>query len=173
MRPDQNDRGQKPMKSRTDGWNPDGTERDVRDERAMRDEPVVRDERAMRDERGVRDERATRDERVVRDAQLREHGHKASPSAMQGQGLGHGQAMMADDGARSWQDIKSRFVDDPAGAMAAAAELVQHAVDKKVRALKDEAAALCVREREEGDTATENLRTRLIRCQQYCERLGK
>jgi len=36
----------------------------------------------------------------------------------------------------SWQDIKSRFVDDPAGAVAAAEELVRRTVEDKVRALE-------------------------------------
>jgi hypothetical protein len=72
--------------------------------------------------------------------------------------------------ATSWQDIKGQFVDDPAGAIAAAEQLVQRALDDKVRALKDEAAALCVRERQEADT--EALRTRLIRYQAYCDRLA-
>src|SRR5204863_2502348 len=50
-----------------------------------------------------------------------------------------------EDGAAvtSWQDIKSRFVDDPAGAIAAAERLVQQAVEDRIRALRDEAAAVC------------------------------
>lgn len=79
-----------------------------------------------------------------------------------------------DDGrsAGSWQDIKSRFVDDPAGAIAAAEALVRTAVEQRVRALQDEAAAVCARERGEDDASTEALRTRLIRYQEYCQRLA-
>lgn len=78
-----------------------------------------------------------------------------------------------DTGLASWQDIKGRFVDDPAGAIAEAEALVQRAVEDRIRALRDEAAALCA----DGDGtdeagATENLRTRLLRYQQYCERLA-
>src|SRR5438105_7727873 len=47
----------------------------------------------------------------------------------------------------SWQDIKSRFVDDPAGAIAAAEQLVQRAVEQRIRAFKDEVAALCAKGR--------------------------
>ncbi|HEU4732858.1 MAG TPA: hypothetical protein VFT22_33415 [Kofleriaceae bacterium] len=84
----------------------------------------------------------------------------------------------------SWQDIKSRFVDDPAGAVAAAEQLVQQAVEAKVRALQQEAADMCAADRGDGgvgnagdergaDAAnTEMLRTRLIRYQEYCERLA-
>jgi hypothetical protein len=71
----------------------------------------------------------------------------------------------------TWQDIKSRFVDDPAGAIASAEDLVQRAVDQKVRALKDEAAAVCARDGGDGTRSTEALRTRLIEYQAYYERL--
>ena len=83
-------------------------------------------------------------------------------------------SMRAGSQARSWQDIKSRFVDDPKGAIAAAEQLVQQAVDERVRALQEEASTICAGEREEDedDASTEGLRTRLIRYQQYCERLG-
>jgi len=74
--------------------------------------------------------------------------------------------------ANPWQDIKSRFVDDPAGALAAAEELVQSAVEDKVRALKSEAASICAPDRNEDASSTENLRTRLIRYQAYCEHLA-
>lgn len=74
--------------------------------------------------------------------------------------------------ASSWQDLKSRFVDDPAGAIAAAEELLQAAVEQRIRALRDEAAAVCVRSRDEDSTSTEALRTRLIRYQAYCEQLA-
>lgn len=74
----------------------------------------------------------------------------------------------------SWQDIKSRFVDDPRAAIAEAEERVQRAVDERVRALQAEASAICAREREDDDDdgSTEGMRTRLIRYQQYCERLS-
>jgi hypothetical protein len=71
----------------------------------------------------------------------------------------------------AWQDIKGRFVDDPAGALAAAEQLVQSAVEDKVRALKSEVSAMCAREGE--DTSTEAMRTRLIRYQEYCERMSR
>ena len=77
--------------------------------------------------------------------------------------------------ASAWQEIRSRFVDDPKGAIAAAEQLVQHVVDERVRALQSEASAICARERddEDGDDAsTEGMRTRLLRYQEYCERLS-
>jgi hypothetical protein len=77
-------------------------------------------------------------------------------------------------GARtSWQDIKSRFVDDPAGALAAAEQLVHAAVEDKLRAIKGEANAICARESGEEASSTEGMRTRLIRYQDYCERLAR
>lgn len=76
------------------------------------------------------------------------------------------------EGATSWQDIKSRFVDDPKGAIAAAEELVGLAMERRVRALKDEMTAMCARSGDE-DSSTEGLRTRLIRYQEYCEQLGR
>jgi len=76
------------------------------------------------------------------------------------------------DGEPSWQDIKSRFVDDPAGAIGAAEELVRLAVERRIRTLKDEASALCAR-RDEEASSTEGLRTRLIRYQEYCQRLAE
>jgi len=84
-----------------------------------------------------------------------------------------GAAYPADSGAAgSWQDIKSRFVDDPAGAVADAEGLVRTAVDQRIRVLHDEAEALCVRQQDEEDASTEILRTRLLRYQEYCERLA-
>ncbi len=71
----------------------------------------------------------------------------------------------------SWPDIKSRFVDDPAGAIAAAEELVRRAVEERIRALRDETTALCAPDT--GDGSTEDLRTRLIRYQEYCDRLAQ
>jgi hypothetical protein len=77
------------------------------------------------------------------------------------------------EGASSWQDIKSRFVDDPAGAIAAAEELVRLAMERRVRALKEEMTALCARDHDEESTSTEGMRTRLIRYQEYCDQLGR
>jgi len=74
--------------------------------------------------------------------------------------------------AGSWQDIKGRFVDDPQGALEAAEALVRTAVDDKVRALNAELESLCARDRGEDASATETLRTRLLRYQAYCERLA-
>jgi hypothetical protein len=83
----------------------------------------------------------------------------------------------------AWQDIKSRFVDDPAGAVAAAEQLVQQAVEDRIRAMNREVEQMCARD-ETGDGAgdgdgrrddassTEGLRTKLIRYQEYCERLA-
>jgi hypothetical protein len=104
------------------------------------------------------DERDERDPELPDLRDLRERGRQDNPATMTGTG--------------SWQDIKGRFVDDPAGAIAAAEQLVQRAVDDKIRALKDEAAALCARERDDGEASTETMRARLLRCQAYCERLS-
>jgi len=79
----------------------------------------------------------------------------------------------ADEPTASWQDIKGRFVDDPAGALAAAEEAVRAAVDRRIRALKDEATAMCASSADEDDGSTEAQRTRLIRYQAYCERLSR
>jgi hypothetical protein len=73
----------------------------------------------------------------------------------------------------SWQDIKSRFVDDPAGAIAAAEALVRRAVEQRLRVLKDEAEAICAHDSGDDSSSTEALRTRLIRYQEYCSRLGQ
>jgi hypothetical protein len=69
-----------------------------------------------------------------------------------------------------WLDLKSRFVDDPAGAVADAERLVQQAVDERIRELRDEVAA--VFRLEDDDASTEALRNRLIRYQAYCQRLA-
>lgn len=69
-----------------------------------------------------------------------------------------------------WLELKSRFVDDPAGAVADAEQLVRQAVDERVRELQDEAAAVYAHEDE--DASTEALRNRLIRYQVYCQRLA-
>jgi hypothetical protein len=75
-------------------------------------------------------------------------------------------------GAASWQEIKGRFVDDPAGALAAAEELVRTAVDDRIRRLKEGLEEL--RMVAEGDKAsTEDQRTRLLRYQAYYERLSE
>ena len=69
-----------------------------------------------------------------------------------------------------WSALKSRFVDDPAGAVADAEQLVREAVDERIRALRDEAAA--VHAHDDEDASTEALRNRLIRYQAYCQRLA-
>jgi hypothetical protein len=69
-----------------------------------------------------------------------------------------------------WSAIKSRFVDDPAGAVADAEQLVHQAVEDRIRVLEDEAAA--VRAHDSDDASTEALRNRLIRYQAYCQRLA-
>jgi len=97
-------------------------------------------------------------------APLRRGERAGSPSPM---------ALENRDAAGSWQDLKSRFVDDPAGALKAAEELVRLALEQRIRAVKDEAAALCAEASDEDGSSTEALRTRLIRYQQYCERLAK
>jgi|SRR5690242_291911 len=69
-----------------------------------------------------------------------------------------------------WLALKSRFVDDPAGAVADAEQLMRQAVDQRIRALEDEAAAVYAHDDE--DASTEGLRNRLIRYQAYCQRLA-
>ncbi|HEX8114773.1 MAG TPA: hypothetical protein VF516_43885 [Kofleriaceae bacterium] len=73
-----------------------------------------------------------------------------------------------------WLDLKSRFVDDPAGAVADAEQLVRQAVDERIRELQDEAAAVFAHDDDDsnGDASTEGLRNRLIRYQAYCQRLA-
>ena len=108
-------------------------------------------------------ERSERTDAADRDARMREARSRAgSPSP----------AAMTEGRPTSWQDIKSQFVDDPAGAIAAAEQLAQLAVEQKVRSMKDELAALCAPGRDE-DESTEARRTRLIRYQEYCERLAR
>ena len=75
------------------------------------------------------------------------------------------------EGATSWQDIKSRFVDDPAGALAAADELVRRTVDQQIRALRDEVEALRAHDGDD-ESSTEGMRTRLIRYEEFCDRLS-
>ena len=69
-----------------------------------------------------------------------------------------------------WLAIKSRFVDDPAGAVADAEQLVREAVDQRIRELQDEAAGVYTHDDE--DASTEGLRNRMIRYQAYCQRLA-
>jgi hypothetical protein len=76
------------------------------------------------------------------------------------------------DIAGAWRDLKSRFVDDPAAAIAAAEELLRGAVNDRIRALNHEAAALCARDRGEDPSSTEEMRARLLRYQTYCEQLA-
>jgi hypothetical protein len=73
--------------------------------------------------------------------------------------------------ASVWQRIKGRFVDDPDGAIAAAEALVHRTVERKVRALEEEAATLCGRDSGDDAPSTEARRTRLLRYQAYYERL--
>lgn len=77
----------------------------------------------------------------------------------------------AEPDASVWQRIKGRFVDDPDGAIAAAEALVHRTVERKVRALEEEAAALCGRDSGDEAPSTEARRTRLLRYQAYYERL--
>jgi len=74
-------------------------------------------------------------------------------------------------GDARWQEIKSRFVDDPAGALSAADDLVRQAIEDKMRRMKEEHEELRRRAREGADepSATEDMRTRLIRYQAYYE----
>jgi len=69
-----------------------------------------------------------------------------------------------------WSAIKGRFVDDPAGAVADAEQLVREAVEGRIRELQDEAAAVYTQDGD--DASTEALRNRLIRYQAYCGRLA-
>lgn len=81
-----------------------------------------------------------------------------------------------------WIAIKSRFVDDPSGAVADAEQLVREMVDERIRELQEEAAAVYAHDHEaaygaangevSGDASTEALRSRLIRYQAYCQRLA-
>jgi len=91
---------------------------------------------------------------------MRRHERAGSPSPQ------------AIESATSWLEIKSRFVDDPAGAIAAAEELVQQAVEQRIRRVHDEAAALRAQGPDDDDTSsTEAMRTRLLRYEEYCARL--
>ena len=72
--------------------------------------------------------------------------------------------------ADPWLAIKGRFVDDPAGAVADAEQLVREAVDQRIRELQAEATG--VYDHDDEDASTEGLRNRLIRYQAYCQRLA-
>ena len=78
--------------------------------------------------------------------------------------------VIAADRGDPWSAIKSRFVDDPAGAVADAEQLVREAVEERIRELQDEAAAVYAHDGD--DSSTEALRNRLIRYQAYCGRLA-
>jgi hypothetical protein len=110
-----------------------------------------------------------------------EQSSRMNRAGSQNDGLNDGRNDGQNDGqnderaTRSWQDIKSRFVDDPAGAIAAAEDLVRQAVDDKIRAIKNEAAAICAPvgdDHDDGMAATENRRMRLLQYQAYCQRLA-
>jgi len=148
VRPDQTDPGIDPM-------NRDATNREVPGRTDA--DGTIRDGPVRRDLDGVR-------EPVRTDA--------SDTGAMPRRERAGSPGPMELEGAPSWQDIKSRFVDDPAGAIAAAEELVRLAMERRVRALRDEMTALCARGRDEESSSTEGLRTRLIRYQEYCEQLA-
>jgi len=80
-------------------------------------------------------------------------------------------------GASSWQEIKSRFVDDPAGALQEAEGLVRQAVEDKVHRMQEELEELRAGAQPGGDRApaseTEEMRNRLIRYQAYFESLNE
>ncbi|HEY0480135.1 MAG TPA: hypothetical protein VGD37_21590 [Kofleriaceae bacterium] len=146
MRSDQIDRNH-----RTDGTG--GTDRADRADRADRDD---------RDRASRRMTEPMRAGAADGDPELRD---RANPVGSRGDGELSG----------SWQDIKSRFVDDPAGAVAEAEELVRRAIDERIRALQAEAEAVCAADRDsaaDGASSTEALRARLIRLQAYGEQLA-
>jgi hypothetical protein len=144
MRDSQATSGDGAMKSRTDGWNVE-----------MPESPELRNARSA----DTRDDDERRAGQADSDAELRERANLAGAEAER-------------DSAGAWRDIKSRFVDDPAAAIAAAEQLLREAVDDKIRALNHEAAAICARDRGEDTSSTEELRARLLRYQTYCEQLA-
>ena len=79
--------------------------------------------------------------------------------------------MLTTEPSVSWADIKGRFVDDPAGAIAAAEEQVQRSLDQHINTLRSEAERLCAQDRSEDAESTESLRLRLLRYEEYCDRL--
>jgi hypothetical protein len=155
VRPDQTDPGTNRMTPRTDGWNPNPADVDDDTDTSMRDARMRDDEVRMRDD----DVRMRDDDVRMRERRMR--AGSPSPTAM------------TEAGATSWQDIKSRFVDDPEGAVAAAEELVRLAIEQRIRALKDEMAALLAQQPDDDGSSTEARRTRLIRYQDYCERIAQ
>jgi hypothetical protein len=169
VRPDQTDPGMNRTAPRADGWNPNPAE--VDDDGRMRDtDGRMRDaDGRMRDaDERMRDsdERMREDEARMREneARMRERRVRAGSP---------GPTAMTEAGATSWQDIKSRFVDDPEGAVGAAEELVRLAVEQRMRALKDEMTALLAQRPDDDGSSTEARRTRLIRYQEYCERMAQ
>lgn len=158
MRPNNTDTDPQ-TRARPDGRNPDISE--MRRAEAA-DEQRARAERERVEAGDAADQRARA---------ARERGQIDERAQLEHRGQVEDRAQLDGRTGSPWQDIKSRFVDDPAGAIAAAEELVRRAVDEKVRALKADAAAICEQDRGEDASSTENLRTRLIRYQDYCERL--
>lgn len=74
------------------------------------------------------------------------------------------------DARRRWDDIESRFVDDPAGATKAADDLLGDVMDRITRRFEDHRREL--RDGWDGDDATtEQLRTTLKRYRDSLERL--
>jgi hypothetical protein len=149
MRHDHTDPGREPIASRPEAWNRELADRPPVDEVVEASELAERTE--LTEQQNGGDELRTRTGRAGSVA--------GGPTA--------------GSWAGSWQDIKSQFVDDPAGALAAAEDLVRRAIDDKVRALQDEAAAVCGPQAGEDGSSTEMMRTRLLRCQEYCDRLAR
>ena len=153
MRSDQTDPGLKVMKPRPDDWKPENGEPVEVDGRRR---PELRDRGGeLRDRGGELRDRGG--ELRDRGGELRDRGDRAG--------------VPVTAGADPWQDIKGRFVDDPASAIAEAEQLVQQAVEEKIRELRDDAAAVCAPQGEDA-SSTEAMRTRLIRYQTYCQRLA-
>lgn len=133
-------------------------------------------------DRNDRNDRSDRNDRDDRDGASRRMTEPMRAGAVDGDPELRDRANLAGsrpdgDFAGSWQDLKSRFVDDPAGAVAQAEELVRQAIDERIRALQAEAEAVCAADRDgasagDGASSTEALRTRLIRLQTYCEQLA-
>ena len=124
--------------------------------------------------REMSDRQRAGDAQIVESAEAAELADMAEMADMQDGGAGLRAGSQGEGGATgSWQDIKGRFVDDPAGALSAAEQLVRQAVEDRVREIEDEAAAICAPQRYGDASSTEALRTRLLRCQEYCERLAR
>jgi hypothetical protein len=152
MRHDHADPGREPIASRPEGWNREASDRRPT---GQADEAVETAELAEMTEM----------------TELQDGGDELRTRTRRAGSVAGGAT--AGSLAGSWQDIKSRFVDDPAGALAAAEDLVRQAIDDRVRALQDEAAAICGPQAGEGGSSTETMRTRLLRCQEYCDRLAR